>query len=348
MPDIILRRASSGSLFDTAELPHAGLFLSKGISEWKEDSNRKGEDFQSHVKNLAHMPSPGIYQAAYNRWCTIVMNNATILPWAGKLNNRMFIGLGGASVIETAITLSRTYGVPLIPGSAQKGLTRAYAIHSGLDLSTRNILFGKEGQTPESMESGYIIFNDAWWIPNSTEPPLTTEIVTVHHHDYYQKAGEVDATDFDSPVPNIQISARGSFLFTIECASHSLAKLTLDLLTQALDKWGIGGKTAAGYGRFTLDKNAIDKLHSERVHIWDKALIRYANNTGSLEISYENQKAVPIKINKAEIEENWPGLLKKMKKKATFVRVTIKKTGNKIDVISIENQNIADISLVSG
>src|SRR5207302_10163433 len=42
------------------------------------------------------------------------------------VKGRMIIGLGDESVLETAITLHRTYGVPYIPGSALKGLAAAY------------------------------------------------------------------------------------------------------------------------------------------------------------------------------------------------------------------------------
>ena len=41
---------------------------------------------------------------------------------------RLAIGLGSDSVLETAITLHRIYGFPIIPGSALKGLTRIWAL----------------------------------------------------------------------------------------------------------------------------------------------------------------------------------------------------------------------------
>lgn len=41
---------------------------------------------------------------------------------------RMVVGLGGPSVLETAMTLHHLYGFPVIPGSALKGLTRARAL----------------------------------------------------------------------------------------------------------------------------------------------------------------------------------------------------------------------------
>ncbi|MDA8137827.1 MAG: type III-B CRISPR module RAMP protein Cmr6 [Desulfobacteraceae bacterium] len=341
MCDIPLRREACGQLFDTALAPHPGLFLSRGIKQWPGDATQKGEAFQAHVAKAAGLAAPKIYQSAYDRWCRLVAANPTIAAWAGKLQGRMFIGLGGPSVIETGISLSRTYGVPLIPGSAQKGLTRAYAKAVGLDRNrTMEILFGRQGLAPDEMESGYVIFHDAWWIPGSAPTPLSPEIVTVHHHDYYKDGGASDATDFDSPVPNTQVSARGGFLFTVECADHAWAALARDLLAQALQQWGIGGKTAAGYGRFSPDDGALNKMRSAREESWPQAVIKHIPNKGEIEVSFENQKAVPIKMTKTDFEKKWPGLLKKISKKTTYVQATVKQDGNRIDLVSIDGKRL--------
>lgn len=44
----------------------------------------------------------------------------------GIVDWRMVIGLGGAHVLETSMTLHHVYGIPYIPGSAVKGMTRHY------------------------------------------------------------------------------------------------------------------------------------------------------------------------------------------------------------------------------
>jgi CRISPR-associated protein Cmr6 len=44
------------------------------------------------------------------------------------LSWRLTIGLGSASVYETSITLHHIYGIPYLPGSAIKGVTRSYKI----------------------------------------------------------------------------------------------------------------------------------------------------------------------------------------------------------------------------
>ena len=45
-----------------------------------------------------------------------------------RTESRLVVGLGADSVLETAITLHRIYGFPIIPGSALKGLARAQAL----------------------------------------------------------------------------------------------------------------------------------------------------------------------------------------------------------------------------
>lgn len=45
-----------------------------------------------------------------------------------KTDSPLVVGLGAEHVLETAITLHRSYGFPLIPGSACKGLARTYAL----------------------------------------------------------------------------------------------------------------------------------------------------------------------------------------------------------------------------
>lgn len=57
--------------------------------------------------------------------------NAEILVL--KTKSRLVIGLGDESVYETSIRLHRNYGVPYIPGSALKGVTKHYAIYRLVD-----------------------------------------------------------------------------------------------------------------------------------------------------------------------------------------------------------------------
>lgn len=265
MPDTQLRRSVLMESDGWGPEGNIGLFLSRGPAIWPGNSTDKGTVFQKHVSLAATLPAPEIYKKAYDRWLGHIAANPTIAAWTGRLEGRLFIGMGGASVLETAITIGRPYGVPVIPGSAVKGLVRAYASTSGVTAEHCTVLFGNLTDPSENVsEAGCVIFHDAWWVPGSAETPLAKEVVTVHHPDYYQTSGGQDATDFDSPVPNVQIAARGGFLFTVECAGRPWADFALELTASALEEWGVGAKTAAGYGRFRHDPELEAKLAGKR------------------------------------------------------------------------------------
>jgi CRISPR type III-B/RAMP module RAMP protein Cmr6 len=51
-----------------------------------------------------------------------------VRPVTLRAASRVVVGLGAESVLETSIRLHRVYGFPILPGSALKGLTRAYAL----------------------------------------------------------------------------------------------------------------------------------------------------------------------------------------------------------------------------
>src|SRR6266699_2079206 len=88
-----------------------------------EETKNKGPWLQDLVKG-SHIDT-ALTQSAYNRWHTMMSAMGATL-FDAALDWRMVIGLGGESVLETDITLHHLYGIPFIPGSALKGLTRAY------------------------------------------------------------------------------------------------------------------------------------------------------------------------------------------------------------------------------
>jgi CRISPR-associated protein Cmr6 len=61
-------------------------------------------------------------------------------------------------------------------------------------------------------------------------------------------------TDFDDPNPVTFLSVAGDFRVVVACdagneAGDRWAARALQLVTEALAHWGVGGKTSAGYGR---------------------------------------------------------------------------------------------------
>lgn len=240
---------------------HQGLLLERGFSSWDVgNAEKRGKEIAGHIRQVSNLPVSEAYIQAFQRWRQLHQDNEFSQLWFGQLDNsRLMLGLGEASSIEAAITLHHTYGAPFIPGSAIKGMMRAYARDQNVTDEVRAFMFGKDASVEgDGGEAGYLIFHDAWWVPQSSATPLTPEIVTVHHAEYYKGEG-AEATDFDSPNPNNQIAARGSFLFIIE-GKGSLVAWAMALLTQALQTQGIGAKSCAGYGYFVEDVELNDEL----------------------------------------------------------------------------------------
>ncbi|GAB4362703.1 MAG: hypothetical protein Kow0060_19110 [Methylohalobius crimeensis] len=249
---------------ETLDLPvshweNTGLLFDRRLPAWERDDNERGEIFGKFIQAVCESGVPEIYGLAYQRWLAAVSEEDRFARWFGQTDGRLFLGLGLPHVLEAQVTRNRTYGIPVIPGSALKGLARGWAgKYGGLDKDAIEVLFGAAGDEPETAESGYLIFHDAWWVPGSKQFPYVREIVTVHHQAYYQ-GGEEEATDFDSPNPNHQIAVHGTFLFVIEGAK-AWADLGLDILKRGLQERGIGAKGAAGYGYFLEkeDENALN------------------------------------------------------------------------------------------
>lgn len=258
-------------LLSIADCHHAGLLLDRGFEQWEDSGDaHNGAILQLHKKaadiTQAAAKNGSLYQEAYARWKNITLKENADNWWIGKTDTRLFIGMGNASPLEAGVSLHHTYGVPVIPGSAIKGLLNHYTLACGLsnDVDARAILFGKKASDTDKRDSGaagYLIFNDAWWVPDGKA--LAPEIITTHATNYYKDKGK-DAIhpDFEDPNPNPQIAVQGSFLFSVE-GDKKWAEFAMELLQQALQEWGIGGKTAAGYGYFNEDLQATTKLHQE-------------------------------------------------------------------------------------
>jgi CRISPR-associated protein Cmr6 len=246
---------------------HAGLLLDRGFDTWAKEAdvqrNIKQHNEAAHElhKQAANISKHRFYKQAYERWQNQqIQNGNNSQVWFGKLENRMFLGMGISNPIESGITLHHTYGVPYIPGSAIKGVLHHYAEGLGLSETERNILFGEEASATKKEHTGsagYIIYNDAWWIPEGKA--LAPEMITVHAPKYYaSKGSDAPHPDFESPNPNPQIAIQGSFMFSVE-GEENWANYAIKLLSQCMKDKGIGGKTASGYGYFLENENAKKK-----------------------------------------------------------------------------------------
>jgi CRISPR-associated protein Cmr6 len=242
---------------ETLSDPNAGLCLDKFIT------NLEKEDKESRSKlanQVARIKEPDYYEAFYKSWKASLEEMGATTRQA-HIKNRMAVGLGSDGVLETSVTLHRTYGVPYIPGSAIKGLAASFArqycgVEWQIGKPFYRITFGAND------EAGYVTFFDALYEPRSghDRKPLHFDVMTVHHRGYYEGKDQPPA-DWDDPNPVPFVSATGKYLIALAAPEgcESWRDLALQLVEKALEHEGVGGKTSSGYGRATFKAPPADQ-----------------------------------------------------------------------------------------
>ena len=238
--------------FTATQAQHPGLWLDKFLTTTDAEDGQPRSQLVSETTSI----QPVAYPQMFRRWQKTLQEMGAILYEATTLGC-LSIGLGSASVIETAVSIHRTYGVPYIPGSALKGVTAHYAHQYQPDLWGKNgdahkTLFG----TTES--AGYVTFLDA--LPPPLPPPkwqLHQDTITVPPPEYYQGLDQAPA-DWDSPNPVPFLSVSGTFLIALHAPdAPEWGERGLEILREALKDMGVGAKTSSGYGRMRLNQDPV-------------------------------------------------------------------------------------------
>ncbi len=180
-------------------------------------------------------------------------------------NWRIAIGLGNESVYENGFTFHPTYGIPYLPGTSLKGMTRHWAVANGKDKNQIKQIFGNENRPDiktEDIRRGRIIFFDAY--PTELkEEMLQPDIMNNHYPDYYE--GKKPPADWLSPRPIFFLTMKEvEFRFLlgviprggIQNEDKTLLDTAREWLENALFESGIGAKTAVGYGRMRRPEDA--------------------------------------------------------------------------------------------
>lgn len=146
-----------------------------------------------------------------------------------KIQWRLIHGLGGVSVYETGITLHHIYGIPFIPSSSIKGITRNWIIQNCFFAKIKDLESEKAGEDAEKLamkndlftylfgaddnaldgkaKRGHITFFDAY----PEQPPvLEPDIINVHYPDYYGKGKAPTDSQNPNPVPFLTIGNKGT------------------------------------------------------------------------------------------------------------------------------------------
>lgn len=194
----LMRESLKKLISDDLKDAHAGLLMQRGLTKWdKDDKQAKAELIQKIVK----IPTPkkdSLYALAFTRWVRATSDTDRFATLAAGISGRLYTGLNSAGALETGISTSHTYGMPLIAGSSVKGIARSHAESLGLDKAHLTVLFGDDSDSG-SLKSGALVWHDAWFIPANT-PPFAAEIITTHHQDYYN-GKQLEADEMESPHP---------------------------------------------------------------------------------------------------------------------------------------------------
>ncbi len=244
---------------------HPGLilqrYLTRPVAEKDGGSTEKGKILRAAAQSAQNEALRHIYALAFDRWTKSPSGGGPHRSEDLKTAGRLIVGLGSENVLETGIRLHHTYGLPIIPGSALKGLASHYCaqvwgqaggnhlFQKGRDY--HRLLFGTTD------DGGVIRFHDAWVLPESIHDGcLRLDVMTPHHPDWQREQEKAPPTDFDSPTPIPFLSVAGAFRVTISWAgpaadsqAEKWTDLAFTLLKTALQDWGVGGKTSSGYGR---------------------------------------------------------------------------------------------------
>lgn len=172
--------------------------------------------------------APRGYADAYARFRSSLLAEPGAQGVEGRVEGRLLIGHGNASPVDIGLTVHHTWGMPLIPGSALKGLLSHYleAVFGPIDGEDdpdrrgfraadwhgnrlvaapgkwHRALFGAPDVPGEAVDpaiedgvayvgaaQGRVVFHDALFVPDSVEQPFARDVLTVHQRRYYGQGG---------------------------------------------------------------------------------------------------------------------------------------------------------------
>jgi len=193
------------------------------------------------------------YKAFYDLWADQLIR-AGAETCLIRLTSRLVIGHGNPAPTEVGLTVQRTWGVPVIPGSALKGLLSHYmtAVYGPVTMDAddserakfappwwqdgkllrgpgeyHRILFGAPDapkdravpqEFPDEATCGAVIFYDALYVPtppDRPDRPYARDVLTVHQKEYYQQHGAEWPNDYDNPNPVTFLTVKPDTRFLI-------------------------------------------------------------------------------------------------------------------------------------
>ena len=236
---------------------------------FQRSADKLGESSQELIGQLRNRQTQQLLQFA-KQGIRLYCVDATV-DW------RLIVGLGSEHAQETNMTLHHIYGIPYIPGSAVKGVSRHWwlqVLQQNQDFLQQNPNFiNRTGEVDEAIalkdpdfldifgsqeQRGKVQFLDAY--PEVVH--FATDIMNPHYSDYY--SGSKPPTDHQNPVPiNFLTVEKTSFRFAFLAQDQTLLNKLKDRFQEALELKGVGAKTSVGYGYFRDFKDKTNVITDE-------------------------------------------------------------------------------------
>ena len=207
----------------------------------------------------------------------------------GELKGRLAINLADSLIQNAGICLDRLFGLPYIPGSTIKGVCRHTALgelrtaQGGERLRVFDLFCAAFGTAENDFENGdlcdycdlianrpknqrgSVAFLPAYPV---TEAETVVDLTNVHYPEYY-RTGVIENLAKERPQPNpfpaVEVGAQ--FAFCLVLSRSGAERQVLDAgrrwLQAALTVEGLGAKTAAGYGWFSLRDDVLERVLAE-------------------------------------------------------------------------------------
>ncbi|WP_295392265.1 type III-B CRISPR module RAMP protein Cmr6 [uncultured Thiodictyon sp.] len=238
---------------------------------------RSPEDQDALLRHVTGIPMSAAYRVAWHRWRRALQESRAVMQTV-EATSRLLLGHGNPAPTEVGITLHHVYGVPLLPGTALKGLLNHYlatwgaatdaewkgvqydaggrpqgapGVYHRAIFGAPNLPLGESGE--QEGKSGGVVFEDAWLVPSGDDYPLCSDVLTPHQKEYYRNFGAEPPNDWTDPNPVTFLTVKPKMRFLVAISPASAqgegAELAMRHLLDALEQWGVGAKTRAGYGR---------------------------------------------------------------------------------------------------
>jgi CRISPR-associated protein Cmr6 len=171
----------------------------------------------------------------------------------GRPEWRVLVGWATNTVLGAGMTLHPVLGIPIVPASALKGISRNWATWA-LE-RPREELLHLFGEADHDAQRGDLLFLDG--VPETT-PVIERDVLHALVGDYYHGSDTPPASYLSgNPVFFLTVGANSPFRFGVASVSgdEQAARQGAQWLKEALQEVGVGKKSAAGYGFWVIQQD---------------------------------------------------------------------------------------------